>query len=124
MPIVKVPILGDMNYFQNGKGDGVIIILLALVSCLLILCRLYAGLMVTGGLSLAVLAYTFVAFQQRMSEARSQMANELAGNPFRGLAEGALRSVQLQWGWAVLVVGAVLIIAAGSIPSQKQLRVG
>jgi hypothetical protein len=34
------------------------------------------------------------------------MATELAGNPFAGLATGMVESVQLQWGWALLVAGA------------------
>ena len=32
VPIVSVPFVGDMNYFQNGKGDGVFILILAIVS--------------------------------------------------------------------------------------------
>jgi hypothetical protein len=32
MPIISVPIIGSMNYFQNGRGDGVIIVLLALAT--------------------------------------------------------------------------------------------
>jgi hypothetical protein len=26
MPIVKLPVVGEMNYFHNGRGDGVIIL--------------------------------------------------------------------------------------------------
>jgi len=31
-PFVSLPFAGNLNYFQNGKGDGVIILLIALVS--------------------------------------------------------------------------------------------
>jgi hypothetical protein len=40
------------------------------------------------------------------------MSPELADNPFRGIAEAMAGSVQLQWGWAVLVVGSVLLLVA------------
>ena len=29
MPIVRLPIVGEMNYFANGRGDGVLILVLA-----------------------------------------------------------------------------------------------
>lgn len=31
-PIVSAPIIGNINYFQNGKGDGVLIIILVGIS--------------------------------------------------------------------------------------------
>ena len=35
---------------------------------------------------------------------------ELAGNPFRGLAEAAVGSFGLGWGWLLLITGAVTIL--------------
>lgn len=114
-PIVSVPIVGNMNYFQNGKGDGTIVIVLAVISLILTLSKKYKGLWFTGLGSLGVMAFTFINFQMRMSEAKSHMERELAGNPFRELADLAIQSVQLQWGWALLIVGASLVIAAAAI---------
>jgi hypothetical protein len=114
-PIVSVPILGSLNYFHNGEGDGVIVLALAAATIALVFARLYKGLWLTGGGSLAVLAFTFINFQSKMSEVRTSMAKDLAGNPFAGLGEAALSSVQLQWGWAVLVIGACLVIAAALV---------
>jgi len=48
------------------------------------------------------------------------MESELAGNPFRGLADMAMQSVQLQWGWALLIVGAALVIASAAIKDEAQ----
>jgi hypothetical protein len=62
---------------------------------------------------LGLLTFTFIRFQSGMTEMRSKMDSELADNPFRGLAEVAVSSVQLQWGWAVLVLGAALVIYSG-----------
>jgi hypothetical protein len=31
-PIVSVPFLGAQNYFQNGEGDGTVVLLLAIVA--------------------------------------------------------------------------------------------
>jgi hypothetical protein len=118
MPIISVPIIGNINYFQNGKGDGTIIIILAAVSLILVLSKKYKGLWFTGFGSLAVLVFTFINFQTRMSRARFELQLELADNPFASLEELALQSVQLQWGWAVLIVGAALLIAAVAIKEE------
>lgn len=96
-PIVSAPIVGSINYFRNGEGDGVIVLVLALASVILCLARQYRGLYVTGGSSLAVLAFTFVQITG-IADARTEMNRSLEGNPFRGLAEAAIGSVQLQWG--------------------------
>lgn len=112
MPILSVPIVGSVNYFQNGRGDGTIILVLALLALLLTATRSFRLLWIPGVLSLALLAFTFINIQAKLNDARDSMTRELADNPFRGLAEAMAGSVQLQWGWAVLVVGAVILIAA------------
>jgi hypothetical protein len=50
-----------------------------------------------------------------MSQATTQLDTELKDNPFRGLADLAVQSVQLQWGWAVLVIGIVFLIVAAAM---------
>jgi hypothetical protein len=114
-PIISVPIIGNMNYFQNGKGDGTIILVLAVVSLILVLSKKFKGLWFTGLGSMAVMAFTFINFQMRMSDVKAQMNANLAGNPFRGLADMAMQSVQFQWGWALLIVGAALVISSAAI---------
>jgi len=118
-PIVSVPIMGNMNYFQNGKGDGTPILILAVMSLVLVLTKKYEGLWITGVGSLAVMAFTFSNFQMKMADVKSQMESELAGNPFRGLADMAMQSVQLQWGWALLIVGSGLVIASAALKDES-----
>lgn len=112
MPIVSVPIMGSVNYFQNGRGDGTVVLGFALVALFMVNRKFYRLLWIPGFGSLAVLALTFWNIQSRLSEMRSSMSKELADNPFRGLAEAMTGTVQLQWGWAVLVVGSVLLLLA------------
>lgn len=111
MPIVRAPFVGNVNYFHNGEGDGIFVLILAGVSVFLMLKEKYRGLYVTAGLSLLIMLFSFFHFQSKMSEARAEMEQELAGNPFRGLADMAMESVQLQWGWAVLLAGVGLQLA-------------
>lgn len=112
LPLISAPLFGSVNYVQNGRGDGWIIIILAAFSLVLALKKSYKWLMATGGCSLAVMAFTFIMLQIKLSEQKAQMETELAGNPFRALADAAMQSIQFQWGWAVLIIGAACIISA------------
>ena len=114
-PIVSIPIMGNMNYFQNGKGDGTIVLVLAVVSLILVLLKKFKGLWFTGLGSMAIMVFTFINLQMTLANTKTQMETELAGNPFRGLVDMAMQSVQIQWGWALLIVGAVLVIASAAI---------
>jgi hypothetical protein len=58
----------------------------------------------------------------KMSDVKSHMESDLAGNPFRGLADMAVQSVQLQWGWALLVVGSALVVASAAIKDESQMN--
>jgi len=76
-PVVSIPILGSMNYFQNGKGDGVVILILAVISLILTVMKKYWGLWFTGLGACGVMVFTFVNFQLKMAELQTQIENEL-----------------------------------------------
>lgn len=123
LPIVSLPIVGAQNYFQNGRGDGAILLAIAAISLLATLAKRFTWVSIAGIFSLALLGYTFIAFRSRLAEMRATIERDLAGNPFAGIGEAMMQSVQLQWGWAVLVVGALLLCAAGlgKGPPESQL---
>lgn len=132
LPIVSLPIVGAQNYFQNGRGDGTILLVIAGIALLATLAKRFTWVSIAGIVSLALLGYTFIVFRSRIAEMRAAMERDLADNPFRGIGEAMMQSVQLQWGWAVLVVGALLLCAAGlgkgapqnqpAFPSESQMR--
>jgi len=118
MPIVRLPIVGEINYFANGRGDGVLILLLAGTSLALVLLKWYRELWITSLGSAAILAYTFVNLLSKISEMKSKMDVDLKDNPFRGFADIAMQSVQLQWGWAILVIGIALLIVTAAMSER------
>jgi hypothetical protein len=111
-PIITIPIVGTLNYFANGRGDGVVLLLLAIISGLLITANRLHWLFTTGCVSLMFLIAAFLNLDARLTETRTELSRDLRDNPFGGLAETAFAGVQIQWGWAVLVVGAGLLVAA------------
>lgn len=115
MPLISLPVVGSINYFHNGKGDGVFVLVFAFISLLLVLSHRYRGLWVTSLLSAALLLFSVTRFQWGMSELKADMSTELAGNPFRGIADVAVASIQLQWGLGVMVIGLTLLIVVAAL---------
>jgi hypothetical protein len=113
MPIVRIPIMGSMNYFMNGQGDGVIVLLIAVVGGALALAGKVRHVVWPAGLALLIMAMTFYRFQTGMVRMREEMETSLRDNPFRGLADMAANSIQLEWGWGILLLGAGLMMYAG-----------
>lgn len=114
-PIVKFPIVGGVNYFQNGQGDGTIILIFGVLSLLAVLFKQYRALWLTGFASLGMIAFTAYQFHIKIAQIKAETDVDLADNPFRGLADLALQSVQLQWGIAVIGFGAIMVIIAAAI---------
>ncbi len=121
LPLMSVPVVGNLNYIGNGQGDGIIVLVLVAISALLTLARWHGSFWFTDLGTLALMAFTFTTLQVRLSEARSALKQLSTGNPFAGLEAIALQSVQLQWGWAVLLIGAILLVA-GAIAAEVQRR--
>lgn len=119
MPLVRLPFIGSINYLANGKGNGIFILLLAITSVALIFMKKYRGLYISGCLSLAILSYTFFKLQSAISSA-AQLQSELADNPFSGFFNVAMESVQLEWGWIVLVCGALITTATPLIQATDK----
>ena len=108
-PLISAPIVGSITYFNNGNGDGVLVLIFAGVAVMLTLGRAYRWLLLPAIASLAIIATTY----SNMQSALVKLQASLVGNPFAGLA-----TAQMQWGWGVLLVGAVLLIAAAVVPAE------
>ena len=107
-PVVSLPLVGDLNYFQNGEGDGVIILVLAVISLAAALAKKDIVIFFTSLGCLLVLTFTFANFRIRLTQV---LDNTNQTDAFSGLTTLMLQSIQLQWGWALLVVGACLTLA-------------
>lgn len=143
-PIVKVPVVGGLNYFQLGKFSegvsigGYLIIALAVGSLALALTRKGIGHWVTGLGALAVLGFTYMRYKQGVRQAMDQM-NQLkdkfqAGPPpglegkvdlgkFADQMANQLQNlIQMDWGWVVLFIGAALLLAAAFVATKNAAR--
>lgn len=117
-PIVRLPIVGDMNYFQNGQGDGVFVLILAVASLAPLFLHRYQWLWITGLLALTLIGSTLLQFIWVIAQLRQTVTEETADNLFAGLADLLVDAVQIQWGWVLLVTGAILVLVTAVIGRQ------
>ena len=115
-PVVSFPIVGDITYFNNGQGDGTIVVVLGALTLVLAALRKYVLLWITGVGSVGLAVFTFMQFRQKIGDLNDKVSDNLKDNPFKGLADVAVQSIQIKWGLAVVLVGGVLAIAAASMP--------
>jgi len=121
-PLVKAPIVGSFNYFKNGEGDGVFILVLAFLALLLSLAKWHRLVGAIGVLSLVLIGFSFFNIQNRLSDAKTEYELKMAGNQFAGLGRAMMESVTMEWGWAILVCGAILLIVSSELPGERRVK--
>jgi len=122
-PYVSVPLLGSMNYFQNGHGGGAILILVALASAFLTVRGCFISLWASGVVTMLCLGTSFIAFRYEASQMKISASAD-KDNIFAGLASAAAEAVQLEWGFALLLVGGILLLLAAAVGTGKLRLVG
>ena len=114
LPIVHLPIVGDISYVANGMGDGWLVFIFAIISGGLIFFRAYPWVALPATLATGTCIFTLWRFNSLMSQIKDATERDLHDNPFAGLAQLAISSVGLEWGWAVLFLGIIcLFVTAG-----------
>jgi hypothetical protein len=108
LPTARFSPTSELNYFNNGQGDGVAMLVLALLAlCFVFLPRGRRVLIAIGVLALVLIEIDFM----RAIPILTDLKQSLADNPYADVG-----SITLMYGWAVLVVGAGLLVVAGAMP--------
>lgn len=114
-PVVSFPIKGSINYLAGGRGDGILVLALTIASAYFVLNSNFRKLFYTGVSSLAIIFTSLWVFQFTISEAKSSLDTSLQGNMFRGLADAAISSIGLEWGWFFLIGGSTALIVISKL---------
>jgi len=122
VPIYSVPIIGNVNYFNNGRGDGVIILGLVAISVPFALLKRFHWLWATGVGSLILIGYSLLNLRSQMFAMTAQVYWQLGRNPLRESAFDLMQVAQLQWGWALLTLGSAFTIASAAIQPSADRR--
>jgi len=129
MPLIGVPFF-TLNYYSLSQFSS----LAGFGFFLLLLCGVGAGvsaatkryeLLKWPGLgALLILAYTFYTISSKLAEAKTEMVRNMASmpdaesGPFKGMGNTFMNMIQMQWGWAVLGAGALLLLVAGFLKDE------
>jgi hypothetical protein len=118
LPLVSAPMVGSVTWFNSGRGDGTIVLVIGagVMFCSLLKFRFA---IVLGGVAVgALLIYFYVNFQAGMEEARERMSENTG--MFSGLGKMMVDAVQIQFGAVVLAGAAVAAIVAGVVTSSRR----
>jgi hypothetical protein len=98
----------SVAYMGSGttSWEGLVMILMGIAGIALAVLRKYKLLLIPGVIALAVLAYDYLTYKSKMSDA-------LAGAD-SSVREQMENAVSLKWGWIVLILGALTLIIAGA----------
>ncbi len=119
-PLVGVDFLGQsmtVSYIGSGNTswEGLLMILLGIAGIALAVLRKYKLLLIPGILALAIIAYDYFSFKAKMSEMLSA-----AGSRSTELEN----AVSMKWGWIVLILGALALLAAGAMGRNAPVPAG
>jgi hypothetical protein len=105
LPVLKLPIVGSMNYYQNGRGDGVLVLLMVAVAVPMLIRRRFVWLIVPGVSTLVGLVLALLRLQSRIGDLHASQTKDLAGNMFGGLVPRLPERREVRWGEAPLPGG-------------------
>lgn len=76
LPAVSVPMLGSISYFDNGKGDGIFILLLALASFILAARNRDRFLLYTGSAAAALVLAGMIYLMFMIERLKKELATD------------------------------------------------
>ena len=119
VPIVHFPMVGSINLIGGGHGVyGYLLIGMSLVSLYLIFIRQAYKWLVLPGLTAGLIAARTVIWLQVATSSMKAGDEGLV----RAFSELFVATIQLQWGCAVLVIGAAMLMLSGIIRVSQEER--
>ena len=70
----------------------------------------------------ALIGWDFLQVAKRISDVRERVRDDSEGGLARALGEMAAEATQLQWGWGVLISGAILLLISAGLPPVPEER--
>lgn len=113
-PVVSMPLGGPVTYYEHARFDAIAIIVLAALSAAMAFANQFQALWLTGLGSAGLLAYSATHVQERVVGIDRHSGGVL-GEALRALSDMTMDSVRYEWGWALLVAGAALVLLAAAL---------
>lgn len=126
-PMIKIPIIGSMSFFDNNKLYGSVIAIVALLSLIIAFKNRYKLLWLTLAVILAVMGFTAWEAYKPMSSFKAKaskiLGQRLTDKIVDKVSDKAMDYVKVQWGLALLIVGLILLILSAVIPTSRSSQI-
>lgn len=122
LPLFSVPVLGAITFYANAEMQALMVGALALASAALAAAGRARWLLATGLGAFGVMAATYVRARASLERMREIEGDGLQAEILRALADRAADSVTVEWGWAVLILGAGMVTLAGALGWRGERR--
>jgi hypothetical protein len=109
-PFISAPIFGRVTLFQQGKGDGVVLIAVALIAGSFSMFGRYGFLWVSGAVGLFEIGNLLSFFYRRLPDAIESYKHQTRDNVFGSIGNITLSNVDPDWGAMVLVLGTLATV--------------
>ncbi|MGB9596729.1 MAG: hypothetical protein ACPL7B_10655 [Candidatus Poribacteria bacterium] len=127
IPLVKIPIVGGISFYDNSKLEAIIVIIIAVISIFLVVAKRYILLWFSGFALLAVVLVRGIQVIRKLYSARSTaekiLGERLTAKLTKKLTNIAIEHVDISWGLIFLIVGAILIILCALLATKKRNQV-
>jgi len=124
LPIIKIPINDNINFYGNNRAEAMVIAALSVLSLIFILIKRYSLLWIPVIAIIAVMSVLGIDIAMRVMNAKSKaegiIGEELTEEISEGVTQIVTDHVQIQWGVVVLAAGILLIILCAIIGSIKK----
>ena len=120
-PIVHMPIVGSITYVMGGRGDGILVVFPSMAIVVLVITGYRRATGIVAAAALVVMLRALIGFSSALANANADLARSMKGNPFGGIAKSLVSSVGLEWGWVLLVGGALAVMVLAIIAHAQQL---
>ncbi len=126
IPLVKIPIVGGISFYDNSKLEAVIVILIAVISIFLVVLKRYILLWFSGVALLAVVTVRGVQVIRKIYSVRSTaekiLGEKLTAKLTKKLTNIAIEHVDIGLGLIFLILGAVLIILCAFLAAKRRQK--
>ena len=125
LPLVHVPKRGGVTLLATEGGwGGYTVIALALAGAALALLGRTRWTALPGVAALGVLAFAFIRVSTEIERARLRLGEGIGDDPIGQIRNLVRVNSTYSYGWAVLVIGALALVAAGVLAWWESRRSG
>jgi hypothetical protein len=123
LPVFEITLFGQsttIDYFRDGDGDGLFVLILAAVAAFLLYIKLFHWLRYAGIGAIIIMVITLFDYFNNKSQIREEYSSDDSNFFSQVMSQMADNSVTLEWGWIILFVGASMLIYASYLTPTAQ----